>query len=341
MRVSFEPTVSLVLPVRDTAGTLPACIATIRRQTFDAYEVLAIDDGSRDDSAALLRAWAAADRRVRVLETGGAGLVAALNLGLAQARGRLIARMDADDVMHPARLALQVAYLDAHPATALVATQAVAFPARHVREGYREYLRWQNRVLSPADVAAEIYREAPFAHPSVMLRRDVLMSLGGYADGPFPEDYELWLRMHRAGLAMAKLPRILLGWREHPTRTSRRDPRYTREAFDVLRAQFLAEDPRLRQGRELVYWGAGRPTRLRARRLAAQGFPATAWIDIDPRKIGRVIGGVPVVAPEWLAERHPRPFVLIYVTNHGARELVDPLLAAWGYRAGEDYLWVG
>ncbi len=339
--VTKPPEVSIVLPCRDVAATLPACIASIERQTLAAYEVVAIDDGSTDATADRLAAWAAADRRVRVLETGGAGLVAALNLGIAEAQAPLIARMDGDDVMHPARLALQVAYLAAHPELALVATQAVLFPARAIREGYREYMRWQNRVVSPADVAAAIYREAPFVHPSVMLRRDVLLGLGGYADGLFPEDYELWLRMHRAGLLMAKLPRVLLGWREHTERATRRDPRYARAAFDALRARYLAEDPRLRQGRKLVYWGAGRPTRQRAWRLIEQGFPVAAWIDIDPRKIGQVVWGARVAAPEWLAEQRPRPFVLIYVTNHGAREMVEPLLASWSYRAGDDYLWVG
>jgi glycosyltransferase involved in cell wall biosynthesis len=336
-----QPLVSIVLPCRNVAPMLPACIASIRQQTLAGYEVVAIDDGSTDATGAILVDWAARDKRVRLLTTGGAGLVPALNQGLAAARAPLIARMDGDDVMHPQRLEFQVAYLKQHPELALVAAQAVLFPVRSVRAGYREYLRWQNRVLSSTDVAAAIYSEAPFVHPTVLFRRDVVGRLGGYAEGLFPEDYELWLRMHRAGLLMAKVPRILLGWREHAERTSRRDLRYAREAFDQLRARYLGDDPRLRQGRELVYWGAGRPTRQRAWRLIEQGFPPAAWIDIDPRKIGQEIWGARVERPEWLAARRPRPFVLVYVTNHGAREMVDPLLAAWGYRAGEDYLWVG
>jgi glycosyltransferase involved in cell wall biosynthesis len=337
---AVSPHVSIVLPVRNAAATLAQAIWSIQRQTYTTYEVLAIDDGSTDQSLHMLQQWAAADARVRVLNSGGAGLVAALNAGLEAATTPLIARMDADDLMHPARLALQVAALAAQPDLALIATQAVLFPARVVQGGYREYLRWQNQVLTPADVAAAIYREAPFVHPTVLFRRECVRALGGYRIGAFPEDYDLWLRMHQAGLPMAKLPRVLYAWREHPTRTSRRDPRYAREAFDSLRAHYLASDPRLR-GRALVYWGAGRPTRLRARRLISQGFPVQAWIDIDPRKIGQVVWGARVELPEWLAQQRPRPFVLIYVTNHGAQALIEPLLAEWGYRAGADYLWVG
>jgi hypothetical protein len=164
--------------------------------------------------------------------------------------------------------------------------------------------------------------------------------LGGYADGPFPEDYELWLRMHHAGLRMAKLARVLLLWRERDDRASRVDPRYAREAFDQLRARFLARDWRLRGGRDLVIWGAGRKTRLRARHLIEQGIRPHAWIDIDPRKIGHRVWELPVHPPEWL-NRQPRPFVLVYVTTHGARDLIAGWLAQWGYQVGEDYLAVG
>ncbi|NTW03209.1 MAG: glycosyl transferase, partial [Oscillochloris sp.] len=173
------------------------------------------------------------------------------------------------------------------------------------------------------------------------LRREALVAAGGpYADGDFPEDYELWLRMQRAGLRMAKLPRVLLAWRESEGRASRTDPRYSRLAFDRLRARFLADDPRLRQGRALVYWGAGRPTRLRARHLIDYGFPPAAWLDIDPDKVGHSVWGAPVRPIEWL-DRRPRPFVLVYLTAHGARAYAEGRLAEWGYRPGEDYLAVG
>jgi glycosyltransferase involved in cell wall biosynthesis len=335
------PAISVVLPVRDAAATLPACLASLARQTCGKYELLAIDDGSSDASPGILAAAARADPRVRLLSPGRIGLVAALNLGLTAARAPLVARMDADDLAHPARLALQRDYLATHPALALVASRVALFPKTLVRAGYAEYVRWQNAVLTPAEIAANIYVESPFAHPSVMLRRDVALSLGGYADGPFPEDYELWLRMHAAELPMARLPRVLLAWRESPGRASRVDPRYARAAFDTLRARFLAQDPRLHQGRALVYWGAGRPTRQRARLLIDQGFPPAAWVDLDPRKIGQVVWGAPVRPRQWLDGLRPRPYVLVYVTNHGARDLISGWLAAMGYAPGADYLFVG
>lgn len=334
------PAISIVVPFRDAAATLPDCLDSIQRQTLGDFELLAIDDGSADDSAALVGRAAQQDARVRLLLPGRVGLVAALNLGVAQARAALIARMDADDLMHAERLAAQFAYLEQHPEIALLGTQVELFPPEHVREGYREYVRWQNRCITPAQIAGNIYVESPFAHPSVVFRRAAIEQLGGYADGAFPEDYELWLRMHGAGMRMAKLPRVLLAWRESEGRASRVDPRYARAAFDQLRARFLARDVRLQGDRPLVIWGAGRKTRLRARHLLDQGAQPIAWIDIDPRKIGHVVWDVPVHAPGWLDQRH-RPFVLIYVTSHGAREYASGLLEGMGYRVGEDYLAVG
>jgi glycosyltransferase involved in cell wall biosynthesis len=335
------PAVSIVLPFRDEAAYLPECLASIRAQTLAAWELLAIDDGSDDGSAELVQSLAAQDARVRLLRPGRVGLVAALNLGIAEARAPLIARMDADDLMHPDRLRAQHEYLHDRPDVALAATQVELFPPDEVQGGYLEYVRWQNSVLEPEQVAREIYVESPFAHPSVMARTEVLRAAGGYADGPFPEDYELWLRLHAAGHRMGKVPRVLLRWRERSGRTSRVDPRYARDAFDLLRADFLVRDPRVAAGHEIVVWGAGRRSRLRARLAMDRGIHPAAWIDIDPRKIGHHVWGLPVHPPEWLAGRDPRPFILVYVNNHGARDLIAARLSEMGYSPGDDWLGIG
>lgn len=142
--------------------------------------MLAIDDGSTDESADIVRRYAQADRRIRLLQPGRIGLVTALNLGIEQARSPIIARMDADDLMHPDRLQSQYAYLNDHPEIALVASQVELFPADLIHAGCQEYVRWQNLCLEPAGIAASIYVESPFAHPSVMFRHAIVERLGGY-----------------------------------------------------------------------------------------------------------------------------------------------------------------
>ncbi len=337
-----SPRISIVLPFRDAASTLGSCLDSIRRQSFTAFECLCLDDGSDDDGAAIVTAQAQLDPRIRLLHAPQRGIVAALNFGLRQARAPLVARMDADDLMRPKRLALQHAALTAEPDLTVLGSRVRAFPEASLTDGFRAYIEWLNACITEPAIAADIYLEAPLAHPSVMLRRDRVMAAGGYRDGPLPEDYDLWLRLHRQGHRLAKLPQTLLDWRDHPTRLSRRDPRYARLAFDRLRADYLAADPRLLEAKgRLVLWGAGRRTRQRAAHLIGQGYRPQAWIDIDPRKLGNRIDGVPVVPPEWLRDQRPRPLVLCYVASHGARPCIDAEFARLGYRRGVDYLHIG
>jgi len=330
--------ISVVLPFRDAGGTLRECLDSVLAQTFPDFECLLIDDHSTDGSAEIVSTYS--DLRLRLLKNPGEGLVDALNHGLTSAACPLIARMDADDHMYPDRLRRQFDYLAAHPGVALLATQVRKFPDHAVRDGYREYLRWQNACLAHADISRLIYLESPFAHPSVMFRRGEVLRLGGYRQGTFPEDYDLWLRMFQAGCRMEKLPEVLLDWRESEGRLSRVSPSYSREAFDALRAKYLARDARLAGDRPLAIWGAGRKTRRRVGHLLRRGFVPAAFIDIDPAKIGNIIDGVPVEAPGWL-DRRPRPLVLVYVARHGARESIDTALGDLRYREGIDYLHVG
>ncbi|MBF0588550.1 MAG: glycosyltransferase [Magnetococcales bacterium] len=338
----LSPIVTLLMPFRNAAATLTDCLDSIRGQSLASFELLAVDDGSEDTSADLIGRAFRGDHRLRLLSPGQVGLVGALNLGLKAAQTPLIARMDADDIMHPQRLEKQVAYLNRHPQSALVACRTSIFPEGSSGEGFRFYMQWQNRCITTQDMADEIYWESPMAHPSVMFRRGVVMQLGGYREGLFPEDYDLWLRMAASGAVMAKLPETLLQWRDGPDRLSRTDPRCSRQAFDKLRAHYLGRDPRLASERPLIIWGAGRNTRKRVKHLLNEGHTPDGWIDIDPNKIGQRIWNAPVHAPAWLDRPHqPRPYVLNYVANHGAREMIERWLASMCYRRGRDFLMVG
>lgn len=334
------PEVAVLLPFFNAAETLAETLDSIQAQSLEAFVLITVDDGSSDHSAEMVRERMRHDPRITLLQPGRQGVVGAMNSALAHCRSPLAARMDADDIMQPQRLTLQSRFLRQHTDIDLVGSRVRLFPEERILDGFAEYIRWQNGCLSPQNIADNIYVELPIAHPSVMFRRQAVLAAGGYRDGDFPEDYELLLRLHRRGCRMAKLPEVLLDWRDSGGRLTRTDPRYSREAFDRIRARYLAADPRLQQPRPLAIWGAGRKTRKRAAHLLGHGFRPSAWIDIDPRKIGNRIGGVPVVGPDWLAGAQ-RPFVLSYVSNHGARERIATDLQAMGYCEGEDYLMVG
>ncbi len=330
--------ISILLPFYNARSTLPACIRSIQEQTLEHWELVAVDDHSSDGSREWLQQFAQRDARMRIISNPGKGLVSALNHGLQHCRSELVARMDADDIMHPRRLEIQLAHFQTNPALALSATQARLFPEELIQAGYREYMRWQNQCCTPTDITNQIYIESPFAHPTVCFRKTAVESIGGYRDGMFPEDYDLWLRLFHSGQVMEKIDQVLLDWRESPDRLSRTDPRCSRESFDRLKAEYLAKDPRfLARSNNFSIWGAGRKTRQRCRHLLDQGFQPRAWIDIDPAKIGNRLQGIPVVDIQWLRQ-NSASFVLIYVSNHGARDEITEALIAAGFTRGKDFL---
>lgn len=335
----IRPAVSVVLPVHDGAATLQHAIDSIRTQTYPSWELLVVDDGSTDESPAIAQACARDDGRIRVLPLPHGGIVSALNAGLAEARGRWIARMDADDVSHPERLALQIAFLESHPEVGLVSCRITygGDPERHA--GYALHVDWLNSLVSIDDIAAARFVESPFAHPSVVFAAEIARRHGGYRDGDFPEDYELWLRWFEAGVTLAKVPEFLLRWSDPPDRLSRRDPRYRFDAFYHAKAGYLARH--LMSGpasdRRCLVWGAGRLTRRRVELFEAAGLRVDGFVDVDPRKQHPRPDGRPVLAPEAV----PPPaeaFVLGCVANRGAREFQRNILRARGYREGRDFL---
>ena len=327
--------VSILMPVFNAAETLRECIDSILAQSLQAFEIIAVDDFSTDDSVVILDSYD--DPRIRVIENTEKGIVPALNKGLSHSRCEYVARMDADDVMYPQRLEKQLDAMIADPAITLCATQARKFPEDIIKSGYVEYMRWQNACLSMQDIANQIYIESPFVHPSVMFRKSRIEALGGYINGEFPEDYELWLRLFHAGEPMMKLDEVLIDWRESEGRLSRNSSRYAEAAFEQLRAEYLARDKRLHQ-RPVVFWGAGRKTRQRAAYLIEGGIRPSAWIDIDPNKIGNSYHDARTYEPDWLVKQEQKPFVLNYVRNHGARDYCRAFLEDAGYVMGEDYL---
>jgi cellulose synthase/poly-beta-1,6-N-acetylglucosamine synthase-like glycosyltransferase len=331
------PRVSVLLPVRDAAATLGDCLDSLAAQTLADHEVVAVDDGSRDGSGDLLRARARADPRLRVLSTPPAGLVSALNRALAGARAALVARMDADDRSRRDRLALQAERLERDAAVDVLGCRvrlagAGGFPG----EGMRAYVRWQNALLDHDAMARDRFVESPLVHPSVAMRRAALEGLGGWRDVDGPEDYDLWLRAFAAGLRFAKLAEVLLDWRDSPGRLTRTDPRYAPERFLALKLGALARGP-LAGGRAAVVWGAGPVGKTWSRALRAAGHEVRAFVEVNPRKVGTRMHGVPVVAVDAAGELRG-PLHLAAVGQPGARERIRAEAARLGLVEGADFV---
>ncbi len=333
--------VSVLLPVHDALPHLETCRRSLERQSLRTFEVVAVDDGSTDDSRAFLERWVREDPRIRLLTPGRVGLVEALNLGLDACRAPLVARMDADDACHPRRLELQAAFMDRHPEVGVLACGVRFVPVHRVAEGFRLYESWLNGLATHEAMMRERFVESPVAHPSVMVRRGVLVEAGGYRDMGWPEDHDLWLRLAAAGVRFARLPQVLVFQREHPSRLTRTDPRYSTRAFLRLKAHHLLAGP-LAGGRPFAVWGAGPTGRRLASLLIAGGGRLVAFVDIDPAKVGRTARSAPILPPgEVPSLAASGTVILAAVASRGARELIRERLNAMGLAEGRDWWGVG
>jgi glycosyltransferase involved in cell wall biosynthesis len=212
---SNAPLISVCMPVYNAKRYLEEAIESILGQTFKDFEFLISDDGSTDRSLAILKRYAAQDGRIRLWSRPNAGYVVRLNEMLHQARGDLIARMDADDVALPERFAQQVEFLRSHPEVDVVG-------------GARENIDSKGRLLfvhheaeSHDDMQSQFLNGfCPISHPTVMMRRRAVLAVGGYRTEMMPaEDVDLWLRMSERG-RLANLADVMVRYRIHESSVS-------------------------------------------------------------------------------------------------------------------------
>lgn len=329
------PRVAVLLPARDAAATLRAAAASVLRGTFRDLALVVVDDGSTDGTAAVVERLAARDRRVRLLRRPPEGIAAALNRALAAVDAPLVARMDADDVAWPRRLERQVEALEADRSLAALGARVRLFPRALVRDGMRRYVAWLNGLVTPAAVARDLFVEAPLVHPATLLRRGPLEAAGGWRGGPFPEDYDLWLRLAEAGGGLSNLPATLLDWRESAGRLTRTDGRYGLDRHVALKCAALARGP-LAGAAEVAVWGAGQTGRAFADALAAEGIRVAAFLEVDRKKIGRLVRGARVRSYEEAEALRGLP-LLVAVGAPGARDLIRAELARRGFVEVRDF----
>jgi cellulose synthase/poly-beta-1,6-N-acetylglucosamine synthase-like glycosyltransferase len=326
------PKMSVVMPVYNAASTVVRDAKSILDGEFADLELIVVDDGSTDDSVRQLNEIG--DDRLRVVKTDHCGIVAALNTGVRESKTPLIARMDADDVSHPSRLMMQMAMMD--QADIVGCAVNIVDEQGHAVESMRRYEQWINDNLEHTRIMALRFVESPLVHPTVLARREVFEM--GYRDGPFPEDYDLWLKAMAGGYRVMKVSQRLLDWTEAYSRLTRIDDRYSAEAFDRCRREHLLAGP-LKQTREVDLWGVGQTGKPWLRWLIEQGFMVRRMYDIDPKKVGEQIHGVRVLHPDEIG-RADGVLMVVAVGAAGARELIEQHAMARGYELGEDVWFV-
>jgi GT2 family glycosyltransferase len=209
------PTISVVMSVFNGCDFLPEALDSILGQSFQDFEFVIINDGSTDNSLAILESYQRTDKRIRLFSHPNIGLISSLNRGCSLARGKYIARMDADDVAIKDRFAQQVAFMEANPGIGVVGTAVQMIDANGT------LLRVVRYPEKNSELQGALIRSNVFWHPTVLLRANVLKSVGGYRNVLCAEDYDLWLRVAESH-SLANLPSVLLKYRIHPQQVSHR-----------------------------------------------------------------------------------------------------------------------
>jgi len=320
------------MPCRDAEHTVgPAAQSILRQQGIFDLRLLAVDDGSRDNTRAVLESLAEKDPRVRVVSQERRGLVAALNRGLELVQTPLIARQDADDVSHPQRLMSQLELLGRAD---VVGCRIRGFPRGSVMGGMRRYERWQNRLCRHQEMQEQLYVESPLAHATALMKTQSLKDAGGFRQLDGPEDWDLWARMFARGRRFEKVPRLLYFWREHEQRATRTDPRLCEDNFRALKCTHLLSGS-LKGAEQVELWSHGRQGQAWAELLSERGSFRFFYRELNPK---------PVMAGRAALPRFPldNPGMLLvaYGTESIRRWFSDKLVDLGG-RSGKNYLLIG
>jgi len=318
--------VSVLLPVRDAEAYLHEALRSLAEQTHEDLEVIVVDDGSRDASGDIARDWALRDPRFRVVEQEPSGFVAASQRACAEAHGRYVAAMGADDVARPRRLEVQLGALEAEGLDACGGGVAY-FP--DPTDGLRRYERWVNSLTTVEAAQRDVFVECPIGHPTLFARADAV----AYRPVDWPEDYDVVLRLWSGGGRFRNVEETVLDWRDHPARLARTDARYSLPAFARCKVHYLRRH--VLRGRAAVVWGAGPVGKLHARVLLGAGVDVVAFVEVDERKIGKRIYGIPVVPHE----DGPRDGVVLgAVAGEAARGRLRELAREQGRTEGDDFV---
>ncbi len=205
------PRISVLMPVYNAAAYLDEAMEALVAQTCGDFEIIAVDDGSKDNSLALLQRWATRELRLRIITRPNTGIVGALNDALAAARGTFCARMDADDRCDPSRFALQVAHLDAHTACVCVGTGVLSIDPTGAP------LVEKSLLFKPTEIVAALLRGdgGAVCHATAMIRTTALRQIHGWDPRyNWVEDLDLFLRLAEVG-ELENLPQPLYIYRRH------------------------------------------------------------------------------------------------------------------------------
>lgn len=228
--------VSVLLPVHNGEKYISKAMASILSQTFHNFELIVIDDGSSDETLAILKNYECIDTRIRLISRENKGIIATLNEGIDIARGKWLVRMDADDIALPNRIE-RLLYWVEHTGADIAGSWVQFFGSfdRRIWKGYQ----------SDEAIKVDMLFKCPFVHPSVIIRSELAKQLKYDPNSEKAEDYDLWVRAAISGWKMINVPEVLLKYRKHNAQVSITSANKQQLMTEVIRKKYWSHIAKL------------------------------------------------------------------------------------------------
>ena len=330
-----NPLVSIIMAVKDTEPYLAECLDSIIAQTYQEWELIAINDHSSDRSAEILYEYGAKDERIMVFHSIRHKLIPALKEGYKYAHGELINRMDSDDRMPADKLEVLVNEWQKYGKGHVIAGGTEHFvDSGEVGDGFRRYEKWLNDVARTSTHYEQIYQECVIPSHSWIIHREDFDLVDAFNPEAYPEDYDLCFRFYQKKLKVIGLDKVLHFWRDRSDRISRTWQEYKDNRYFEMKVRYFFKLDRDRS-RPLVLWGAGRNGKDLAKLLLDEEN-TFHWVCDNERKIGRDIYQITMQHFEEI-EALNSPQILIAITSPEEKEVVKKQLKSWNKKPVEDY----
>ncbi len=330
-----KPLVSIIMATKDTEPYLPACLDSILAQTYQNWELIAINDHSSDRTPEILYAYASKDERIQVFHSLRHKLIPTLKEGYKYANGSLINRMDSDDKMPPDKLEVLVDEWMKYGKGHIIAGGTEHFVDEgEVGDGFRRYERWLNEVARTSTHYEQIYQECVIPSHSWIIHKDDLDAVDAFNPEIYPEDYDLCFRFYQGGMKVIGIDKVLHYWRDRSDRISRTWDEYKDNRYFELKTKYFYKMDRDRS-RPLVLWGAGTNGKDLAKLLMDEE-ETFRWVCDNQRKIGKHVYTIKMEDYAVIPEVE-NPQIIIAVTSPDEKEKIKEQLASWDKEPVKDY----
>lgn len=330
-----QPLVSIIMAVKDTAPYLHDCIDSIINQTYQNWELIAVNDHSSDATPDILKAYSEQDSRVRYYDSDKPKLIPTLQVAYAQVKGELINRMDSDDKMPLDKIEVLVKeWLKYGKGTVIAGGTEHFVDEGEVGDGFLKYERWLNEVARTSSHYQEIYKECVIPSHCWIIHKEDFDAVDAFNPLVYPEDYDLCFRFYRHGLKVIGIDKILHFWRDRSNRISRTWDEYKDNRYFDLKLRFFYELDRDRT-RPLILWGAGRNGKDMARLI--QSYDDTFhWVCDNENKIGKDIYGVIMERFDTVPSIANAQIMVVVSSPDGKKEILEQL-TQWDKKPVDDF----